>query len=68
MISKKELARDVRRKRASCMITQEELGKMAGISTPTISKIERGCNSVKIENYIDALQTLNKVEDSNGAV
>ena len=54
------LSGQIRAKQALHNLTNKELKNLVKVSMHTISKIRRGCNSVKFENYYEVLNALNK--------
>lgn len=57
MINVKRLGKDFKLRRTALDLTQKKLSDMSGVSTATISKIERGDSNV-------SLDTLEKVSDA----
>ena len=54
------LAGQIRQKRALHQLTQADMNRLTGLSKPTLSRIEKGCEKVRFESYYDVLEALNK--------
>ena len=54
------LAGQIRAKRALHGLKQSDIKRMVKLSQPTIVKIEKGCTTVKFENYYTVLDALNR--------
>jgi transcriptional regulator with XRE-family HTH domain len=52
------IVEEAKERRKAQRITQEKLGKLAGVSTPTISRFESGGENIELSSVLNILQVL----------